>query len=59
MPVIPPPRRLTQEDLEFQINLGCVVRPCLKKIKQVRTEASLFSGPNMGHDPKFSHDPAE
>jgi hypothetical protein len=32
-PVISAPRRLRQEDLNFQANLGNTVRPCLKKTK--------------------------
>jgi hypothetical protein len=30
--VIPALRRLRQEDHEFKVNLGCIERPCLKKL---------------------------
>jgi hypothetical protein len=33
MPVIPAPRRLKQEDHEFQASLGYIVRTYLKKAK--------------------------
>jgi hypothetical protein len=29
------PRRLRQEDLEFQANLGYTVRPCLKTVAKI------------------------
>jgi hypothetical protein len=34
MPAIPVPRRLRQEDHEFEASLGCIVRSCLKKKKK-------------------------
>jgi hypothetical protein len=31
MPVIPALRMQRQEDLEFEVSLGCVAKPCIKK----------------------------
>jgi hypothetical protein len=31
--VIPAPQRLRQEAREFEASLGCIVRSCLKKVK--------------------------
>jgi hypothetical protein len=33
--VIPPLRRQRQEDCELKVNLGYIMRPCLKKKKKV------------------------
>jgi hypothetical protein len=35
MPVIPALRRLRQEECEFQVSLGYMVRPCLKEKKKI------------------------
>jgi hypothetical protein len=54
-PAIPALRRLSQEDLEFKVSLGYIVRPCLKKNQgyDKSTASIILNGEKLKPFPKI------